>query len=387
MPPLRPFRLGEAFRAATEALGLHPYPVPVGTNSVPYAGRPATRYSSWNSILGSLDDDHWHPALSSVPEALATGNLDLRTNCRVVRLLTDSDGHASGVEYVDPNGTLKTQRARTVVLAGYTFENVRLLLLSGDPSHPNGLGHNYGQVGKHFMTKLFSDVSGYFPDSNFNRHTGPAAQSMIVDDFVDETFDARRHGFIGGGTLSAENQALPLQIARSAVPPDVPRWGQPFKDFLRQWQHVGALRVQPDALPYETSYLDLDPRHRDQSGLGLPVVRITYDLRLNEQRQSEWLEAKSEEILRVMGATKTWRGPRFTGVCSSHDLGACRMGEDPAASVVDPELRVQDTPGLYVFSGATFPSCPGVNPTLTMWAVCLRAAERLVERLRVGDEA
>jgi choline dehydrogenase-like flavoprotein len=59
---------------------------------------------------------------------------------------------------------------------------------------------------------------------------------------------------------------------------------------------------------------------------------------------------------------------------------------DAASSVVDPYLRVHDTPGLYVFGGAVFPTCPGVNPTLTMWALCYRAAERLVERLRRGDE-
>jgi gluconate 2-dehydrogenase alpha chain len=87
-----------------------------------------------------------------------------------------------------------------------------------------------------------------------------------------------------------------------------------------------------------------------------------------------------------MGATKTWRGPSFTGVASSHDFGACRMGNNPATSVVDPELRVHDTPGLYVLGGATFPSCPGINPTLTMWAICYRATERLVERLRKGEE-
>jgi gluconate 2-dehydrogenase alpha chain len=87
-----------------------------------------------------------------------------------------------------------------------------------------------------------------------------------------------------------------------------------------------------------------------------------------------------------MGAAKTWRGPRFRGVCNSHDLGGCRMGEDPASSVVDPDLGVHDTPGLYVFSGAVFPTCPGVNPTLTMWALSYRAAERLVERLRREEE-
>jgi gluconate 2-dehydrogenase alpha chain len=115
-------------------------------------------------------------------------------------------------------------------------------------------------------------------------------------------------------------------------------------------------------------------------------VRITCDLRENERRLADWMEREAEGILYAMGAAKTWRGPRFRGVCSSHDLGGCRMGEDTASSVVDPDLRVHDTPGLYVFGGAVFPTCPGVNPTLTMWALCYRAAERLVGRLRSGNE-
>jgi choline dehydrogenase-like flavoprotein len=82
------------------------------------------------------------------------------------------------------------------------------------------------------------------------------------------------------------------------------------------------------------------------------------------------------------GCDATWRGPSFTGVCSSHDLGGCRMGDDPATSVVDVDPRVHDTPGPYVFSGAVFPSCPGVKPNLTSWALVHRAADRLVEKLR-----
>jgi gluconate 2-dehydrogenase alpha chain len=87
-----------------------------------------------------------------------------------------------------------------------------------------------------------------------------------------------------------------------------------------------------------------------------------------------------------MGATRTWRGPRFTGAGSSHDLGGCRMGDDPATSVVDRHLQVHDTPGLYVFSGAVFPTCAGVNPTLTLWALCLHATRSLVSRLQKGEE-
>jgi gluconate 2-dehydrogenase alpha chain len=287
---------------------------------------------------------------------------------------------------VDANEGTHVQEARTVVLCGYTFENVRLLLLSGDRRHRHGLGNNAGQVGKNFMTKMWADVYGFFPDVVFNRHTGPSAQMWGLDDFIAAEFDSAAHGFVGGATPNVENQQLPIQISREGLPPDVGRWGKGYKDHLRRWQHICAVRLQPESLSYRTDFLDLDPRYRDRSGLGLPLVRITCDLRENERRLSEWAEKKAEEILHTMGATKTWRGPRFRGVCSSHDLGGCRMGEDPETSVVDPHLRVHDAPGVYVFGGAVFPTCPGVNPTLTMWALCYRAAEQLVERLRRGEE-
>jgi gluconate 2-dehydrogenase alpha chain len=166
------------------------------------------------------------------------------------------------------------------------------------------------------------------------------------------------------------------------MPPGVRGWGRPYRDQLRQWQHLAAVRLQPDTLSYAANFLDLDPAARDRSGLGLPVVRITYDIQENERRLDQWMEDRAGELLRAMGATRTWRGLRLGGVCSSHDLGGCRMGEDPETSVVDPRLEVHDTPGLYVFGGAVFPTCHGVNPTLTMWALCCRAAEQLAERLR-----
>ena len=70
--------------------------------------------------FGPFNNERWHPGLTWVPEALATGNFDLRTHCRVVRVVTDGDGRASGVEYVDANGNWQVQAARTVILCGYT---------------------------------------------------------------------------------------------------------------------------------------------------------------------------------------------------------------------------------------------------------------------------
>jgi gluconate 2-dehydrogenase alpha chain len=360
--------------------------VPVGMNSEPYQSRPAANYTAWSNGFGSFNGDKWHPGMTCVPDALATGNFELRTNCRVVRILTSSEGRASGVEYIDANGTSRVQEAETVILAGYTFENLRLLFLSGDDKRPNGLGNNTGHLGRHYMTKMFAHVDGYFPDTIFNRHTGPAAQGIVVDDYLSDQFDSVAEGFLGGATLGAENQFLPIQISRESLPANVPRWGSGYKKHLQQWQHFGVVRIQPDALPYSSNYVDLDPHHRDSSSLRMPLVRITYDLQQNERKLANWMEGKAEAILRAMGSTETWRGPSFTGVGSSHDLGGCRMSDDPARGVVDRNLRVHDTPGLYVFGGAALPSCPGINPTLTLWALAAWAADRLVDRFRTGEE-
>jgi gluconate 2-dehydrogenase alpha chain len=388
MPPLRPYRLGELFREATAALGLHPHPAAVGVNTIPYNGYPATTYCAWSAGFGSWDGDKWHPALTSVPEALATGNFDLRTHCRVLRVLTNPEGRATGVDYIDANGNRHIQEADTVILAAYTFENVRLLFLSGDDRHPDGLGNSTGHLGKHLMIKQFAHVDGYFPNIIFNRHTGPASQAMLIDDYLAASFDPYGEGgFIGGATFGAENQFSPIQISRETLPPGVPGWGSAYKRQIKEWQHLGVVRIQTDALPYISNYVDIDPVHRDRSGLGLPVTRITYGLRDNERRQADFFADKAEIVLNQMGAASTWRGPSFTGAASSHDLGGCRMSDDPSKGVLDRNLRVHDTPGLYVFSGAAFPSCPGINPTLTLWALCAQATDSLIDRLKSGEES
>lgn len=382
LPPARPFTMGRRFMAALEDLGMHAGPTPTAIYSRAYNGRPESTYNSFFGGFGAFDDDRWMPGHNWVPDALATGRLQLKTGCRVVKINTDTQGHACGVDYLDPLGQAHTARARRVILASYTFENLRLMWLSADAAHPDGLGNSTGQLGRNYMTKHWNDVFGLFPDTVFNAQSGPAAQMVTMESYASADFDAYAHGFIGGASPHVENQLLPLQISRTPVPDGVPAWGSGYKDHLRRWQQLAAIRLQPDALPYAGHFLDLDPVVRDRSGLGLPVVRITYTVRENEARLTRFMQGESQRILQAMGATQVWNGREFTGVLSSHDLGGARMGLDPATSVVTPELAVHDTPGLSVYGGAAFPSMCSVNPTLTIWAVCLRAAESLAAELR-----
>jgi gluconate 2-dehydrogenase alpha chain len=382
LPPLRPFKLGERYREVTRTLGYHPYMVPVGQNSIPYGGRPGMHYHPWGVGFGPLTWDRWDPSMDCVPEALATGNFDLRTQCRVLRILTDVAGHVEGVEYINLNGQRFIQKARTVIVCTYTWENVRLLFLSGDVKHPNGLGNNTGQLGKHFIVKTSTVLAAMFDDEIWNRHTGPAAQAIIVDDLLSVDFDSAQHGFLGGGSAGMEIQTLPLRISQESRPPGVPYWGQKYKDHLRQWQNKAFIGIQQDSLPYACNYLELDPTHCEVGDPGLPVIRATYEVQENEHRISQYMEAWGEDILKRMGASQVWRAGRFLGVGSCHELGGVRMGDDPRTSVVDKNLQVHDTPGLYVYGGAAFPSCPGINPTLTIFAACLRACDSLIQQLK-----
>src|SRR5690606_21436615 len=107
-------------------------------------------------------------------------------------------------------------------------------------------------------------------------------------------------------------------------------------------------------------------------------IRITFDVGENEKRMIPWIQDRTEEIARAMGATRIWRRPVLTGPISTHDTGGTRMGDDPARSVTDGFGRVHDTPNLVVVGGSSFVSLPPVNPALTILALALRCADGIL---------
>jgi choline dehydrogenase-like flavoprotein len=50
------------------------------------------------------------------------------------------------------------------------------------------------------------------------------------------------------------------------------------------------------------------------------------------------------------------------------------MGDTPATSVVDRDLRSHDHPNLFIVGSSVFPTSATANPTLTIAALALRAA-------------
>ncbi|GGK90839.1 GMC family oxidoreductase [Mangrovihabitans endophyticus] len=376
LPPMRPFAFGERFADAAKSLGYHPYPPPVAILSDDFDGRPGCSYCGWCLGQACRYGSKSSTLVTAIPKAFATGRLVIHSNKRVTRVLVDGD-RAVGVRYVDAEGHESMIEARTVMLGAYTFENIRLLFLSRDGRHPDGLGNRYGQLGRNFICRQAIEVSGFFPGEDLQLVDGPAGQAMCVDDLNGDNFDHRGLGFVRGGTVAVENELTPIRAAKT-LPPWIPRWGREYKKFLlRHWSAIGGLRAMPEALPYRGNALEVDWSSKEDGPLGLPRLAVRYSMRDNERRMRAFLAERMLELTREMGAAASWRGDLGFNVLSAHDVGGARMGRDPVTSVVDEFGRVHDVVDLYVLGGATFPTATGINPTLTIQALAWRTAEHV----------
>jgi gluconate 2-dehydrogenase alpha chain len=371
MPPLRRSGWTELTERAARSLGWHPFPAPAAINSVPYNGNRECTYCGFCTGNGCYRGAKGSAELTVIPRAEATGLLRVETGARVTSIEVGRDGLASGARYVK-DGVERFVAARTVLLCAFVYENVRLLLLSG-------LADGGGQVGRHYMAHVTPFAFGLFPDRRLNLFTGPWSQATCVEDFNADNFDHAGLGFVGGATLTAAHELKPVAAASAPLPASVPRWGAGWKAWLREnAQSIGSVGAQCESLSYEDSLLDLDRVRTDP--FGLPVVRVTHRVHDNEARSAAFMLGRLHEWLRAAGASETWQAHEPM-VEARHCYGGTRMGDDPAASVVDRFGFAHEVPNLGVLGASTFPTTGGINPTLTVQALAWRTAEELAARL------
>ena len=315
--------------------------------------------------------------MSTIPRAQKTGNLDVVTEAQVTRIDVDREGRASGVQYLK-GGETYIQPAAVVLLASYTYENVRLLLLSSSAAYPAGLSNNHGQVGRHYFShNQGAGVLALFP-RKLNRWYGLPAQGVAIDEWADDNFDHSDVDFIGGGNLWVYSDQRPIAAASMPTFGRAPRWGSEWKAFVMEnadrW--VGSY-LQKTTLPYEDNYLDLHPSVKDP--LGFPVCRITADYKENERRIAEYVQTKMEQWFLEAGAVATLRQSIGTMGPTTHAYGGTRMGDDPDTNVVDRWGFSHEVPNLGVLGASVMGTSGARNPTLTAQALAWRSAAHLVE--------
>jgi gluconate 2-dehydrogenase alpha chain len=380
LPPMRPWAFSDLAAKAMTKLGYHPFPQPAGIASEPFKDRPACSYCGFCSAFGCWNNSKTSALVALVPEAEASGKLEIRPNSRVLQILANDKGQVTGVQYLDDKGQMQEQPAGLVILSSYAYENTRLLLLSASPAFPDGLANKAGQVGKYFLTHSGVAASGFFPGQRLHHGAGTSGQGMCIDDFNGDNFDHTGLGFIRGGVTGVTSSSqLPIAMSRN-LPPGTPQWGLAYKQWLEaNAGTIGSVSLQLETLPYEANALDLDPRTVDPQGV--PVVRVTYNLGDNEHLAGAYFLPKLKEILQQMGAAQTWGTTPVPNPVYSHAYGGTRMGEDPATSVVDKYGLAHEAPNLAVLGASTFPNPSGYNPTITVLAHSWYAADYLAENL------
>jgi choline dehydrogenase-like flavoprotein len=370
-PPLPPLPIGRAgmlLARAHDRLGWHWWPDSNAILSAPYEGRHqcvqrgTCMQGCGEGAKASTDLTHW-------PQAVAAG-ARLVTGARVRRLVTDRRGLVRGAEWVDGDGGEHFQGADLVLCAANGIGTARLLLASASDAHPDGLANSSGLVGRRLMLHSLATVLGVFDDDleSWQGQKGSTIQSM---EFY-ETDESR--GFVRGARWALGGAGGPLAAALANGGTWGPEHHRAFRErFGRtaQWGLIG------EDLPDEENRVELSPDLVDSSGIAAP--RIVYRIPENTRRLMEWNIERTEESLREAGAHAV-EVNRFPP--NGHFMGTARMGTDPATSVVDTWGIAHDVPNLGVVDGSIFVTAGAANPTSTICALALRAADHLVAHRR-----
>ncbi len=254
-------------------------------------------------------------------------------------------GDTASVVGVAADGSTATYRGRILVLAAGAIGNVKLLLASGFAAQLPALGH-------HFYTHPQYMILARY-DEPINAHRGPM-QSYKSDD---PSF--RRGGF------KLENVfAPPVAIAML-----VPGVAGAHLERMKRITHLACIEV---------AVRDTNPGRIRLGRWGDTVV----EKRLNaeDKRRRDRGREAIRNIFLATGAREIIESHFAIGL---HLMGGCRMGCDPARSVVSPEFHLHGFRNIYAADSSIFPNAPGINPSFTIMALSLKAAEQILRDVRV----
>jgi choline dehydrogenase-like flavoprotein len=380
MPPLPTKSSGVIFEQAARKLGWNPFPAPMAILSQPRTGRSACVNCGFCLGFGCEVGAKSSSLVAAVRVAEKTGRCEIRPNSYVHRIELDATGRATGASYFDQKRNVHLQKAKAVVVCANGAETPRLLLLSANKQFPNGLANTSGLVGKYLMLNSGGISFGVF-DQPLNDYKGFAV-SRILHDFYE--LDPQKVGFYGGGGIDARFDMTPIGFAMGALPPGTPRWGKDFKSAMaHNFTRTMEVFSHATSLPLETNSFSLDPDLRD--AWGLPSLRMTYKDHPDDLKLGEFLHNRIMELLDAAGAKQKWAEPVGEQDFAYHLLGTCRMGNDPKASVINPDHRTHDVKNLFLCDGSSLVTSGRGQPTLTISALAYRAADQITALARRGE--
>ncbi|QQO23428.1 GMC family oxidoreductase [Bradyrhizobium diazoefficiens] len=350
---------GLVLAKGAEALGVKWAAVPLSTLSAPRGKAPPCVYRGFCKV-GCSTNAKQSVLNTFIPRALAAG-AEIRDLATVSQIEMGSGGRATGLVY-HRQGQWRRQRARHVVVSGYAIETPRLLLNSATAQQPQGLANSSGMVGKCLMTHANHAVWGVMEDE-IRWYKGPP--SMTVCEHWN--YEDRGKDFHGGYAFMSQGP-LPADHAKALVS-NTGMFGMQLRQHMALYNHMAGLKIVGEVEPHENNRIELSDQTDE---LGIPLPRITFSFSENDQRLYKHSLQFMRRALESAGASNL-----IETASTAHLMGTCRMGTSASDSVTNADGRTWDIPNLWICDGSLFPTCGGVNPSMTIYALALRAADRI----------
>ena len=300
--------------------------------------------------------------ITHVPDALAN-KAEIRPDCMVSRIELGNNRRVTGVHYIDADGKPHFQKAKAVIIAGYSIETPRLLLNSACAGFESGLANSSGTVGRYIMAQAGNVVLGRF-DELVRMYKAPPAHALTEEFY--ET-DPKRD-FARGFAIQTVGP-LPIAFAKQMMTAKG-AWGWGMRRTMMDYNHWSAFGLLGELLPQADNRVTLADE-TDQ--YGLRVAKVSFNLCDNDKKLIAFGKEKVMDVMRAAGAQEVVQEARY-----AHLVGAARMGDDPANSVVDRYCRSHDIANLFIADGSVMPTQGSANPGLTIMANSARVADYLV---------
>jgi choline dehydrogenase-like flavoprotein len=353
---------GEVFQRGALACGITAKVGPVAITNGRFGNRPHCIYRGF-CLQGCKVNAKASPLITHIPDALAHG-AEVRPDSMVTRIEVDErSGLATGVHYVK-GGRSHFQKARTVIVAGYSIETPRLLLNSESKRFPDGLCNDFDLVGRYLMVQGAPQTAGRF-DAEIRMWKGPPPEVSTEQFYETDPTKAYKRGF-SVQTVSP----LPITWAEHVMAEG--RWGRELRRYMSDYVHWACLGALCEFLPLPDNRVTLaDEKDR----YGLPVARFSYSQCDNDRQLIAAAREVMEQILTGAGASDVITIQRY-----AHLVGGARMAADEKDGVIDRDCRSFAVPNLLITDGSALPTQGSANPALTIMAVAARAADSLIAR-------
>jgi choline dehydrogenase-like flavoprotein len=343
-------------------------------------GRTNCQYRSKCS-LGCPFGGYFSTQSSTLPAAVATGNLTLRPFSIVTKILYDKDTKkAKGVEVLDAETNMTYEYyAKIIFLNASTLNSTWILMNSATDIWDGGLGSSSGELGHNLMDHHFRlGASGKMEGFEDKYYYGKRPTGIYIPRFRNIGDDKRDYirGFGYQGAASREGWSR--NVAEMNI-------GADFKDALCEpgaW--TMGITAFGETLPYHENKVTLDKTKKDKWGLN--VLAIDAEIKENELKMRKDMMEDAKEMLENSGLkeVKTFDNGYALGQ-GIHEMGTARMGLDPKTSVLNKFNQVWDAPNVYVTDGAAMTSAACQNPSLTYMALTARAVDHAVSELKKGN--